>query len=89
MCDPLSVNFDLGNTIMKRLLIISAVTAAALLNAACVTVIGVDGDYSWTGENAQPFDDAKRDCRRAAGNDEGSTAFVQCMADKGWTRVAD
>lgn len=75
---------------MKRLLIISAITAAALLNAACVTVIGVDGDYRWTGENAQPFDDAKRDCRRAVGNDEeGTTAFVTCMADKGWTRVRD
>ena len=75
---------------MKRLLILSAVTAAAMLNAACVTVIGVDdADYRWTGDNAQPFDGAKRDCRRAAGNDEGSTAFVQCMSGKGWTRVRD
>lgn len=75
---------------MKRLIIVAAVSAAALLNAACVTVIGVDADYRWTGENAQPFDDAKRDCRRTVGNDdEGATAFVQCMAEKGWTRVRD
>jgi predicted small secreted protein len=74
---------------MKRLIIVAAVSAAALLNAACVTVIGVDSDYRWTGEDAQPFDGAKRDCRRATGHDEGSTAFVQCMAEKGWTRVRD
>lgn len=89
MCDPFGINFALGNTTMKRLIIVAAVTAAALLNAACVTVIGVDGDYRWTGENAQPFDDAKRDCRRASDDGEGSTAFVTCMADKGWTRVQD
>lgn len=74
---------------MKRLLIVSAVAAAALLNAACVTVIGFDSDYGWTGENAQPFEDAKRDCRRAGGRDEGGTAFIQCMAGKGWTRGRD
>ena len=76
---------------MKRLIIAAAVTAAALLNAACVTVIGVDdADYRWTGESARSFDDAKQECRRAVGNsDEGSTAFVTCMADKGWTRVRD
>ncbi|MDQ8029081.1 MAG: hypothetical protein REJ23_10160 [Brevundimonas sp.] len=76
---------------MKRLIIVAAVTAAALLNAACITIIGVDdADYRWTGESAQAFDDAKRDCRRAVGaSDEGSTAFVTCMADKGWTRVRD
>jgi len=90
VCDPLSVTFALGNTIMKRLIIVAAVSAAALLNAACVTVIGVDDDYRWTGENARPFDDAKRDCRRETGSrEEGSTAFVTCMADKGWTRVRD
>lgn len=74
---------------MKRLIIVAAVSAAALLNAACVTVIGVDDDYRWTGENAQPFDGARDACRSRAGGGEGSTAFVQCMAEKGWTRLKD
>lgn len=75
---------------MKRLIIVAAVTAVALLNAACVTVIGMeDTDYRWTGENAQPFDGARDACRNSAGGAEGSTAFVQCMAEKGWTRVKD
>lgn len=76
----------LGNTTMKRLLILSAVTAAALLNAACLTIIDADGDYGWHGENAQPFDGARDACRDSVGRNEGSTAFIQCMADKGWTR---
>jgi predicted small secreted protein len=74
---------------MKRLLIAAAVSAAALANAACVTVIGVDDDYDWHGENAQPFDGARSDCRARVGHNEGSTAFVQCMAEKGWTRDKD
>lgn len=74
---------------MKRLLIIAAVSAAALTSAACVTIIDADGDYGWSGENAQPFDSARDSCRASAGHDEGTTAFVRCMADKGWTRSRD
>ena len=75
---------------MKRLLTLAAVGSAALLASACVTVIGVEDEgYSWTGEGAQPFDSARDACEDRAGDDEGSTAFVTCMADKGWTRVKD
>lgn len=74
---------------MNRLLILAAVASAALLNAACVTVIDAGSDYGWSGENAQPFDAARDSCRASAGRAEGSTAFVQCMADKGWTRSRD
>jgi uncharacterized low-complexity protein len=74
---------------MKRLLILTAVAAAALTSAACVTIIDANSDYGWSGENAQPFDSARDSCRASAGHAEGSTAFVQCMADKGWTRSRD
>ena len=75
---------------MKHLLTLAAVGSAALLASACVTVIGVDDEgYSWHGEGAQPFDGAKEACEARAGGDEGSTAFITCMADKGWTRVKD
>ena len=75
---------------MKRLLTLAAVGSAALLASACVTVIGVEDEgYSWTGEGAQPFDGARDDCRARTGGGEGSTAFVRCMDDKGWTRVRD
>jgi len=74
---------------MKRLLILTAVAAAALTNAACVTVIDATSDYGWSGENARPFKGARDSCRASAGHDEGTTAFLQCMADKGWTRTRD
>lgn len=71
---------------MKRLLILSAVAAAALASAACVTIIDADGDYDWHGEGAQSYNSARDDCRASVGRNEGTTAFIQCMADKGWTR---
>jgi len=74
---------------MKRLLILAAVSAAALTSAACVTVIDAESDYGWTGDNARPFDRARDDCRARAGHDEGTTAFITCMADKGWTRTSN
>lgn len=74
---------------MKRLLILSAVAAAALTSAACVTIIDADGDYDWHGEGAQSFDSARDACRANGDRHEGSTAFIQCMADKGWTRSKD
>ncbi len=74
---------------MKRLLILTVVAAAALTSTACVTVIDAGSDYGWSGDNTQPFDRARDDCRASAGHAEGSTAFVQCMADKGWTRSRD
>ena len=68
---------------MKRLITLAAV-AAALMTSACVTVIDATGDEAWHSENAERFDTAKADCRERGG--EQSTAFITCMADKGWTR---
>lgn len=72
---------------MKRLLILSALSAA-LMTSACVTVIDAseDADLAWHGENAQPFDAARADCRASTGKGQHSDAFVSCMAGKGWTR---
>lgn len=76
---------------MKKTLTALALACAALATTACVTVIDADsgGDYAWTGEGAQPFDAARDACRERAGEAEGTTAFVQCMAEKGWTRTVD
>ncbi|WP_395649586.1 hypothetical protein [Brevundimonas sp.] len=73
---------------MKRLLILSAVAAAALATSACITVIDADhDDMAWHGENAQPFDAARSECRAAPRyQGQGSDAFRDCMAAKGWTR---
>lgn len=72
---------------MKRLLVLSALSAA-LMTSACVTVIDADGhdDYGWHGQNAQPFDGARDDCRARTGRNQHSDAFIACMAEKGWTR---
>lgn len=72
---------------MKRLLIL-AVAAAALTTSACVTVIDADNDddLAWHGENAQPFDSARDQCRASTGKGQRSDAFRDCMAEKGWTR---
>lgn len=72
---------------MKRLLIL-AVATAALTTSACVTVIDADGhdDLAWHGENAQPFDSARDQCRASTGKGQRSDAFRDCMAGKGWTR---
>ncbi|MGZ9113052.1 MAG: hypothetical protein ACXW3K_00390 [Brevundimonas sp.] len=72
---------------MKRLLILSALSAA-LMTSACVTVIDAtdDGDLAWHGENAQPFDASRADCRASTGKGQYSDAFRDCMAAKGWTR---
>lgn len=75
---------------MTRKLTLLAVAAAALATSACVTVIGADGDdYAWTGSGAQPLDAAREQCRDRAGRGEGTTAFIQCMSEKGWTRTRD
>ncbi len=72
---------------MKRLLILSALSAA-LMTSACVTVIdATDGDdFGWHGENAQPFDAARDACRASTRHGQRSEAFRECMAAKGWTR---
>lgn len=76
---------------MKRLLILSALSAA-LLTSACVTVIVTvidasdSDDLAWHGENAQPFDTARAECRASTGEGIRSDAFRGCMAGKGWTR---
>ncbi len=76
---------------MHKKLTVLALAAAALATSACVTVIdaGDGSDYAWTGEGAQPFDAARDQCRDRAGKHEGTTAFVTCMAEKGWTRTND
>jgi predicted small secreted protein len=73
---------------MKRLLILAAAASAALLTSACVTVIdaGDDHDLAWHGENAQPFDAARSECRASTHHGQQSDAFRDCMAGKGWTR---
>jgi hypothetical protein len=72
---------------MKRLLPLAALSAA-LMTSACVTVIdaGDSDDLAWHGENAQPFDAARDDCRASTGTGQRSEAFRGCMAAKGWTR---
>lgn len=67
---------------MKRLLIL-ATASAALMTSGCITVIDADGDDSWHGNNAQPFDAAREECDDRT---ESRDAFVACMAGKGWTR---
>ena len=71
---------------MKRLLILAAALSASLMASACVTVIdATDSDDAWHGNNAQPFDAARAECRAEAGKHHGD-AFRDCMAGKGWTR---
>ena len=72
---------------MKRLLVLAALSAA-LMTSACVTVIdaGDDDDLAWHGQNAQPFDGARAECRASTDRGQRSDAFRACMADKGWTR---
>ncbi|MBU1324096.1 MAG: hypothetical protein KJ676_02540 [Alphaproteobacteria bacterium] len=76
---------------MHKKLTVFVLAAAALATSACVTVIdaGDGGDYAWTGQGAQPFDAARDACRDRAGKQEGTTAFITCMAEKGWTRTND
>jgi uncharacterized protein GlcG (DUF336 family) len=73
---------------MKRLLILAAATAVALSTSACVTIIDADGHDSvaWSGENAQPFNAARDECRAQTRQGQRSDAFRDCMAGKGWTR---
>ena len=72
---------------MKRLIILAAVSAS-LMASACVTVIDASHDdhVGWHGQNAQPFDASRADCRARTGRNERSDAFAGCMAEKGWTR---
>ena len=72
---------------MKRLLVLASLSAA-LMTSACITVIdaGGDDDLAWHGQNAQPFDAARAECRASTDRGQRSDAFRACMADKGWTR---
>lgn len=68
---------------MKRLVTLAALTAAVMVSG-CITVIDADSDdVAWHGNNARPFETARKDC-----DDQTSSrdAFRACMADKGWTR---
>ena len=70
---------------MKRLLILAAAASAAVLTSGCIMVNGADmnGDASWQGKNAQPFDASRDDCHRTT---DSHADFVACMGTKGWTR---
>ena len=72
---------------MKRLLVL-ATLSAALMTSACITVIdaGGDDDLAWHGQNAQPFDGARAECRASTDRGQRSDAFRACMAGKGWSR---
>lgn len=72
---------------MKRLIVLAALSAA-FMTSACITVIDADhdDDFGWHGENAQPFDAARAECRASTGEGQRSAAFRDCMAAKGWTR---
>ncbi len=76
---------------MSKKITVALLAIAALATSACVTVIdaGDSREYGWSGEGAQSFDSARDACRERAGRAEGTTAFVQCMAEKGWTRTVD
>jgi PhzF family phenazine biosynthesis protein len=69
-----------------------AITVAAYgpitVGGSCVTVIdaGDDDDLAWHGQNAQPFDGARAECRASTDRGQRSDAFRDCMAGKGWTR---
>lgn len=68
---------------MKRLVTLAALTAAVMVSG-CITVIDADSDDSaWHGNNAQPFEAARKDCDDQT---SGRDAFRACMAEKGWTR---
>ena len=72
---------------MKRLLVLAALSAT-LMTSACVTVIDAsdDNDLAWHGQDAQPFDAARAECRASTDRGQRSEAFRDCMAAKGWTR---
>ena len=72
---------------MKRLLVL-ATLSAALMTSACITVIdaGGDDDLAWHGQNAQPFDGARAECRASTDRGQRSDAFRAGMAGKGWSR---
>lgn len=68
---------------MNRLLILAALSAAVTVSG-CITVIDADhDDVAWHGNDAQPFETARKDCDEQT---TGRDAFRACMAEKGWTR---
>jgi hypothetical protein len=76
---------------MKRLIAqttLAAALTAALMTSGCITVIDANGDdgVNWNGQNAQPFEASKEACEARHGDNSNSTAFITCMAEKGWTR---
>lgn len=71
---------------MKRLALVAIIAMAAVSTSACITVIDADhDDMAWHGNNAQPFDTARSECRERV-DSSSSAAFRDCMAEKGWTR---
>ena len=66
----------------------AAVLAAALMTSGCIMVNGADisDDTAWHGNNAQPFEAARAECRRDNHGRHVEDAFRDCMAGKGWTR---
>lgn len=71
---------------MKRLALVAIIAMAAVSTSACITVIDADhDDTAWHGNNAQPFETARSECRDRV-DSSSSAAFRDCMAEKGWTR---
>ncbi len=60
-----------------------AATLISLAAAGCASF--GDGDEGWTGNGAQPFDSAVRECQSQTLSSRGP-AFEACMSTKGWTR---
>lgn len=73
---------------MKSLLILAAAASAAVLTSGCIMVNGADihDDVAWHGNNAQPFDVARAECRAENHGRHVEDAFRECMERKGWTR---
>ena len=53
--------------------------------SACATY-----EPGWSGQGAEPFEEALADCQRTAAEtsdpDARDAVLVRCMAEKGWTR---
>ncbi len=59
---------------------------AALISSALAGCVSIGGDGGgWTGNGAQPFDNAVAACQIETQTTEGAQ-FEVCMASKGWTR---
>ncbi len=65
---------------MRKVFTVALISLAV---AGCANV--GDPEDGWTGNGAQPFDGAVRECQARALATRGP-AFEACMATQGWTR---